>query len=116
MLEVTKKLINEGYDMAPIGSQEEELFIAAQREIETMENEPEFQTWTSIKDKQPPKGKSVLVCFNGIVQTEAYIFYRSYYDSKIVSWAREDSEHDLDVQPNDLWMPLPAPPKGQPDD
>lgn len=61
--------------------------------------------WVSIADKRPHIGDRCLICINGIVQHEVYIYDES--DDEPPFWFRYGVDDLPSVEPEHLWMPLP---------
>lgn len=77
--------------------------------------------WKYASDELPVEGVPVLLCINGIVQNVTYEYAMDYRkctgmpesdDRGTPSWGTYHFDDDMfPVEPDHLWMPLPAPPK-----
>lgn len=62
--------------------------------------------WIRAEDKRPKIGQVCLVCFNGVVQNETYVYDGG--DECQPFWARDELDRCPEVEDSDLWMPLPS--------
>ena len=72
--------------------------------------------WNNVKrDGLPAIGEKVLLCINGVVQTETFDMDSSDSSdwSPVMFWGRDDIEDCPMVEDEHWWMPLPSPPTAE---